>query len=154
LLRAREGRSDLSKNLASPREMARFNPCGQSTPSRHRDHQPSQRACYRGNVAHHHRRFALCDVTFAGQPLPGATVDSWEDDAGQARWIARVVMRARPVADDGEFTGRMKDGGAVSGNVVVAHQIAGSTARRATIVEFHGSEGLSDTGPLAELTTG
>jgi hypothetical protein len=98
-------------------------------------------------VVHHHRRFALFDVTFAGRPLPGATIDSWEDDAGQPHWIARVVMRTGPIAEDGELAGRMKNGGAMSGNVVVADRQGDSGGRRETVVQFHGSgqlTGLSD----------
>jgi hypothetical protein len=98
-------------------------------------------------VAHHHRRFAILDVTFAGQPLPGATVDCWVDDSGQARWIARVVARQGPTADEGELSGRTSRGGVISGQVRVVQRQAGPSGRRETLCEFHGSgelTGLTD----------
>jgi hypothetical protein len=85
-----------------------------------------------------HLRFALTDVTFAGEAMPGATVDSWDDDGGDARWIARIVMRRSPIADEGVLAGKTRDGRTVSGAVVVDRQ-GDPGARREIVVEFHGS---------------
>jgi hypothetical protein len=101
-------------------------------------------------VAKRHRRFALTDVTFAGGPLPGATMDCWEDDAGNAQWSVRVVARTGPILDEGELAGKIADGRLVSGHVFVADRQIGAGGRRETLVEFHGSGGLHG---LDELPT-
>jgi hypothetical protein len=93
-----------------------------------------------------HRRFALLDVTFAGAPLPSATMDVWEDDGGVARWSARALMPATQVAESGRLAGRTKDGRNVSGEVEVANRQMGPGGPRGqTLVELHGS------GPLEGL---
>lgn len=95
-------------------------------------------SCYRGAVARQHQRFALKDVTFAGVPLPGATMDSWQDDEEHAHWSARVVTRVA-VLDEGELAGRTAEGRLVSGHAVVADRQVGPGGRRETLVVFHGS---------------
>jgi hypothetical protein len=104
-------------------------------------------ACYGGAVARRHQRFALLDVTFAGASMPSATVDCWEDAAGNSQWSARVVTRTGPALDEGELCGRTADGRSISGHVLVAGRQVGAGGRRETLVEFHGSgdlHGLDD----------
>lgn len=94
-----------------------------------------------------HHRFALLDVTFAGAPLPSATMDIWEDDSGVSRWSARALMPAAQVAESGRLSGRTKDGRFFSGEVEVANRQMGPGGPRGqTLVELHGS------GPLEELS--
>ena len=98
-----------------------------------------------------HYRFALLDVTFAGAPLPSATMDVWQDDKGVARWSARALMPATQVAESGRLSGRTKAGLVVSGEVEVKNRQMGPGGPRGqTLVELHGSgplEGLD--GPAA-----
>ena len=97
---------------------------------------------YRSEMAPRHKRFALHDVTFAGVPLPGATMDCWEDTRGQSQWLARVLTRSCPAVDEGELSGQTADGRTVSGHVLVADQQVGPGGRRETLVVFHGSGAL------------
>ncbi len=97
---------------------------------------------YRVWVTTRHLRFAIHDVTFGGVGLPGATVDCWDDDAGQSRWSARIVTRVGPELDEGELTGRTADGRSLSGHCVVADRQVGAGGRRETLVELHGSGAL------------
>jgi hypothetical protein len=99
--------------------------------------------CYRAAVASHHQRFALVDVTFAGQPLPGATLDCWIDEHGRARWIARIVTRKDPIAAHGILTGRTASGQLVSGQIAVIDRQPGPSSRRETLCEFRGSGELA-----------
>lgn len=94
-------------------------------------------------MTHHHRRFALSHVTLAGRALPGATVDCWEDDAGQDRWLVRIVTRAIELDERGELRGQTKDGRWVTGDVVVADRQAPAGVRRDILVELHGSGTLT-----------
>ena len=94
-------------------------------------------------MARRHIRFALRDVTFAGIKLPGATMDSWEDDSGRAQWSARVVARSDVIPDDGELTGRTADGRLVTGHAIVGDRQLGEGGRRETLIEFHGDGELS-----------
>jgi hypothetical protein len=89
-----------------------------------------------------HQRFALHDVTFAGVPLPSATVDCWQDTRGEPQWQARVLTRTGPIADDGELTGSLADGRVLSGHALVADQQVGPGSRRETLVVFHGAGAL------------
>ncbi len=98
---------------------------------------------YRQVVTRRHQRFALFDVTFDGIPLPGATVDCWEDSLGQPQWSARALTRAFPTVEDGELAGRTADGRTLSGHAVVADQQVGPGSRRETLIVFHGSGTLS-----------
>jgi hypothetical protein len=95
-----------------------------------------------------HLRFALHDVTFAGSPLPSATMDLWEDDGGVNRWSVRALMPIAQQAEVGRLTGKTKDGHVVSGDVDVANrQMGPSGPRGQTLVELHGSgalEGLDE----------
>jgi hypothetical protein len=90
-------------------------------------------------VVRRHRRFALLDVTFAGQPLTGATIDAWEDDDGRDRWAARALMPFGQQLESGLLEGRTKDGSRVSGQVRVASRQDGPRGPRTVLVELHGS---------------
>jgi hypothetical protein len=90
-------------------------------------------------VVRRHRRFALLDVTFAGQPLTGATIDAWEDDDGRDRWAARALMPFGQQVESGLLEGRTKDGSRVSGQVRVASRQDGPRGPRTVLVELHGS---------------
>ena len=92
---------------------------------------------YRSEVTLRHERFALHDVTFAGIPLPGATMDCWEDTRGHPQWLARVMTRSCPRVAEGELSGRTASGRPLSGHALVADQQVGD--RRQTLVVFHGS---------------
>lgn len=89
-----------------------------------------------------HHRFALRDVTFAGVQIPGATLDCWEDEGGQAQWSARIVGRFVALPDSGQLVGHRTDGGVVSGPALVA-PLTGPLGRRTeTLLELHGSGNL------------
>ena len=90
-----------------------------------------------------HQRFALHDVTFAGVPLPGATMDCWQDSRGQPQWVARVLTRLCPDVEDGELSGRTADGRTLSGRALIADQQVGPGSRRETLIVFHGSGTLN-----------
>jgi hypothetical protein len=94
-------------------------------------------------VTQRHQRFALLDVTFAGVPLPSATVDCWHDTRGDPQWQARVLTRGGPIAEVGELAGRTADGRMLSGHALVADQQVGPGSRRETLVVFHGSGTLN-----------
>jgi hypothetical protein len=97
------------------------------------------REWYRRFVAQKHQRFALIDATFAGQPLPNATVDWWEDDQGRRRWAIRALVPAGPLVEGGRLAGKTRDGREVSGEVVVGNQQEGPRGRAHRLVEFNGS---------------
>jgi hypothetical protein len=86
-----------------------------------------------------HQRFRLFDVTFAGVPLPGATMDCWQDTNGQPQWVARVLTRLCPTAEVGELSGHTADGRILSGHALIADQGVGPGGRRETLIVFHGS---------------
>jgi hypothetical protein len=97
-------------------------------------------------VVRQHKRFALRNVTYAGVPLPGATMDLWEDDRGNAQWSVRVVARFSPLPDEGELAGQTLDGQQITGHVTVAEREVAWGGRRETVVEFHGSGKLNRSG--------
>lgn len=78
-------------------------------------------------------------MTFAGVPLPGATIDCWQDSQGRPQWLARVLTRAQPTVEDGELSGRTADGRTLSGHALIADQQVGPGGRRETLIVFHGS---------------
>jgi len=72
-----------------------------------------------------HLRFAIHDVTFGGAAMPGATIDQWHDVGGNAQWSARLVTRPGAMVDEGELSGRTKDGRFVSGHALVSDRQVG-----------------------------
>ena len=87
-------------------------------------------------------------MTFEGLPLPGATVDSWNDEMGRPQWSARLLCRTGPAADEGELAGRTMDGRLLTGHALVAGREHGAGGRRETLVLFHGSGSLHSDGDL------
>ncbi len=94
---------------------------------------------YGSGVVPRHERFSLRDVTFAGVGLPGATIDCWDDASGRPQWQARVLVRARPSADEGELAGRTADGRALSGRARVADGQVDAGSRREVLLVLHGA---------------
>jgi hypothetical protein len=90
-----------------------------------------------------HLRFAIHDVTFGGAAMPGATIDQWHDGGGNAQWSARLVTRPGVMVDEGELSGRTKDGRMVSGHALVSDRQVGPGGRRDILVVFHGAGVLS-----------
>jgi hypothetical protein len=84
------------------------------------------------------RRLALRGVTYAGVPMPGATLDYWEDAQGPARWSVRLRTRMCPALDGGELAGETSSGQSVSGQVVIVDRQAGEAGRRDIVVVFRG----------------
>lgn len=82
-------------------------------------------------------------MVFAGVPLPGATLDCWQDANDRPQWLARVLTRACPDVESGGLSGRTKDGREVSGHALVADHQVGPGSRRETLVVFHGAGPLS-----------
>jgi hypothetical protein len=83
-----------------------------------------------------HRRFALHDVRVGGEPVGGATIDSWHD-ATHARWCARLMMPEALATGDGVLEGTTTDGRRVRGSVRVGSTQAG-TRRAWVLAELHG----------------
>jgi hypothetical protein len=99
-------------------------------------------------VPRNHRRFALLDVTFAGVPLPSATMDLWEDDQGRHQWSVRALMPVSQHAESGRLVGRTKDDRVLSGEVELANrQVGPSGPRGQTLVELHGNGAIEGLDP-------
>jgi len=94
-------------------------------------------------VIRNHRRFALSEVTFDGEPVGGATIDTWENAAGAVFWAARVLMAPRDVPASGALAGRMRDGRIVGGRVALSGPGPGPRPRGAVLVEWHGVSPLN-----------
>jgi hypothetical protein len=86
----------------------------------------------------HHRRFALTDVTFEGQPVGGATVDVWQDATGGTCWSARVLMTPGVMPDGGILAGRSRDRGAMHGPVAFVGTGPALRGRGPVLVEWRG----------------
>ncbi|HET7727037.1 MAG TPA: hypothetical protein VFK54_06900 [Candidatus Limnocylindrales bacterium] len=95
-----------------------------------------------------HRRFALRDVTLEGRAVGGATIDAWEDDAGNERWAARAMVPAAPGPSDGVLAGTTRDGHRLSGQVRVGANQVGAKGARVVLVDLYGN------GPLIDETGG
>jgi hypothetical protein len=92
-----------------------------------------------------HRRFALKDVTLAGLPVGGATVDAWRDSENTMHWSARVVVPAAHPVAHGRLEGAMPDGRRLGGEATLVGVTAGPRSRAQVLAEFRGTE------PLVEL---
>jgi hypothetical protein len=95
-----------------------------------------------------HRRFALTEVTFEAEPVGGATVDTWFDEAGTPRWFVRVLMPSRDTATGGELAGRMRDGRIVRGTVLLVGLGPAPHSRGPVLVEWRGVGSLRADGDL------
>ena len=100
-----------------------------------------------------HRRFALSDVTFEGEPVGGATIDAWQNASGASCWSARVLMPPRDMPATGSLQGSTRDGRRLRGRVVLSGPGPGPRPRAAVLVEWHGVGPLLDD-PATEAATG
>jgi hypothetical protein len=89
-------------------------------------------------VIRNHRRFALSEVTFDGDPVGGATIDAWENASGADCWTARVLMAARDVPAGGALAGRTRDGRMVHGRVALSGPGPAPRPRGAVLMEWYG----------------
>jgi hypothetical protein len=85
-----------------------------------------------------HRRFALSEVTFDGDPVGGATIDAWQDAAGADCWLARVLMVPTDVRVVGALAGRTRDGRLLRGRVARGATRPAPRPRGAALIEWHG----------------
>jgi hypothetical protein len=89
-------------------------------------------------VIRNHRRFALNDVTFDGEPVGGATIDAWQNAAGADCWLARVLMVPSDSRTSGALAGRTRDGRLIGGRVERGATGPSPRARGAALIEWHG----------------
>ena len=89
-----------------------------------------------------HRRFALSEVTFDGQSVGGATIDSWQDANGADCWSARVLMAAADLPEAGTLAGRTRDGRVLRGSVKLVGPGPAPGWRGAALVEWGGVTAL------------
>ncbi len=93
-------------------------------------------------VIRNHRRFALSDVTFDGDPVGGATIDAWQNAEGADCWAARVLMLPTDVRTTGALAGRTRDGRILRGHVARGATGPAPRSRGAALVEWHGVDAL------------
>jgi hypothetical protein len=98
----------------------------------------------------HHRRFALTDVTLAGEPVGGATVDVWQDATGGTCWSARVLMAPGVMPETGVLAGRSRERGRLRGPVALAGPGLALRARGPVLVEWRGVGALQADDPPDE----
>jgi hypothetical protein len=101
-------------------------------------------------VIRNHRRFALSDVTFDGDPVGGATIDAWQNAAGADCWLARVLMVPTDVPAAGALAGRTRDGRLLSGRVTRGATGPAPRPRGAALIEWHGVGALRAEVPAEE----
>lgn len=89
-----------------------------------------------------HTRFALSEVTFDGQPVGGATIDSWQNATGAVCWSARVLMAARDLPVAGALAGRTRDGRLLRGSVRLVGPGPAPGSRGTSLVEWGGVTAL------------
>lgn len=77
-------------------------------------------------------------MTFGDVKVPGATLDCWEDDGGEAHWSARIVGRFASLPESGQLVGRRANGELVSGSALMAPLTAPLRRSTETLVELHG----------------
>jgi hypothetical protein len=93
-------------------------------------------------VIRNHRRFALSEVTFDGQPVGGATVDAWQNSTGADCWSARLMMAPSLVRAAGSLAGRTRDGRILRGRVELVGPEPSLRPRGVTLIEWHGVTAL------------
>lgn len=101
-------------------------------------------------VIRNHRRFALSDVTFEGEPVGGATIDAWQNATGADCWSARVLMAPSNVRAAGALAGRTRDGRIVRGRVTLVGPEPSPRPRGVTLIEWHGVSALLDDVPAED----
>jgi hypothetical protein len=102
------------------------------------------RAAEAGDRVLAHRRFSLREVTLAGRPVGGATIDAWRDAQDQPRWCARLLISTANPPADGWLEGTTQDGRRIGGPVSLGHVEEGPRRGREVLAEMHGD------GPLVE----
>jgi len=105
-------------------------------------HEPRSHTDPTPRVVRNHRRFALSDVTFDGEPVGGATIDEWQDATGADCWLARVLMAPRSQQTAGSLAGRTVDGRIVSGRVSLIGEGPAPRPRGPVLMEWHGVSAL------------
>jgi hypothetical protein len=100
-----------------------------------------------------HRRFSLRDVTLAGVPVGGATVDAWHDPERGPEWCARLLLKASAHARHGWLEGTMQDGRRVGGPVRLQEVQDGPRRGREVLASLFGDGPLVDTADLTPETT-
>jgi hypothetical protein len=101
-------------------------------------------------VIRNHRRFALSDVTFDGDPVGGATIDAWQNAEGADCWSARVLMVPTDERARGALAGRTRDGRLLRGHVARGATGPAPKTRGAALVEWHGIDVLRADPPAEE----
>ena len=91
-----------------------------------------------------HRRFSLREVTLAGLPVGGATIDAWHDASKGPQWCARLLMSTTGQPGDGWLEGTTQDGRRLGGPVRLRHVEDGPRRGREVLAELLGD------GPLVE----
>jgi hypothetical protein len=91
-----------------------------------------------------HRRFPLVEVTLDGQPVGGATIDVWLNEAGATCWSARLLMVLRDGVTEGLIAGTMRDGRRVGGRASLSGVDPALKARGPVLVEWHGITALAE----------
>ncbi|HEY4754388.1 MAG TPA: hypothetical protein VIH37_13985 [Candidatus Limnocylindrales bacterium] len=99
---------------------------------------PSPRDDGAPRVIRNHRRFAISEVTFNGEPVGGATVDAWQNETGVDRWSARVLMAPAGVRASGVLAGRLRDGRLLHGRVALVAPGPAPHPRGPQLIEWHG----------------
>jgi hypothetical protein len=89
-------------------------------------------------VIRNHRRFALSEVTFDGDPVGGATIDAWQNAEGAECWLARVLMVPTDGRAAGALAGRTRDGRILRGLVARGATGPAPRPRGAALIEWHG----------------
>lgn len=102
------------------------------------------------HVIRNHRRFALVDVTFDGDPVGGATIDEWQNAAGADCWSARVLMVPADGLAGGALAGRTRDGRLLRGRVARGVTGPAPRPRGASLVEWHGVDVLRVDAPAED----
>jgi hypothetical protein len=102
-------------------------------------------------VIRNHTRFALSEVTFDGQPVGGATIDSWQNGTGAHCWSARVLMAARDLPVAGALAGRTRDGRVLRGSVRLVGPGPAPGSRGTSLVEWGGVTALRADAVSGEL---
>ena len=93
-------------------------------------------------VIRNHRRFALSEVTFDGDPVGNVTIDAWENAEGADCWSARVLMIPTDARVGGALVGRTRDGRLLRGNVARGATGPSPRPRGPALIEWHGIDAL------------
>ena len=98
-----------------------------------------------------HRRFSLREVTLAGLPVGGATIDSWRDAQDKPQWCARLLISTANPPADGWLEGTTQDGRRIGGPVSLGHVEDGPRRGREVLAELHGDGPLVEAAPTPDV---